>query len=138
MALIKKVSTPPPRSPPPLSLHVFFETRMKRSLNVNAPLPFLMSLQLQIQGIRSYDPYSPVTIEFYKPLTIIVGHNGSGKTVGFFCSLLGEDMWIDHPCHLNTHRQSLSACGTALFKSTQRWLIVTGSSWYDGSSQKSS
>ncbi len=37
--------------------------------------------KLQIQGIRSYNPYEPVTVEFYKPLTIIVGHNGSGKTV---------------------------------------------------------
>jgi AAA domain len=38
--------------------------------------------KLQIQGIRSFAPSnSKNVIEFYKPLTIIVGHNGAGKTV---------------------------------------------------------
>jgi DNA repair protein RAD50 len=38
--------------------------------------------KLQIQGIRSFAPSnSRNVIEFYKPLTIIVGHNGAGKTV---------------------------------------------------------
>ena len=37
--------------------------------------------KLQIQGIRSFSPLKPNVIEFYKPLTIIVGHNGAGKTV---------------------------------------------------------
>jgi hypothetical protein len=32
-------------------------------------------------GIRSYDPSSIESIEFFKPLTIIWGHNGAGKTV---------------------------------------------------------
>ena len=43
--------------------------------------------KLQIQGIRSFSPAnSRNVIEFYKPLTIIVGHNGAGKTVGcLFC-----------------------------------------------------
>jgi len=36
--------------------------------------------RLSIQGIRSYDPNEPVRIKFFKPLTIIVGKNGSGKT----------------------------------------------------------
>jgi len=36
--------------------------------------------RLSIQGIRSYDPNEPVRIKFFKPLTIIVGQNGSGKT----------------------------------------------------------
>lgn len=36
--------------------------------------------RLSIQGIRSYDPNVPVRIKFFKPLTIIVGQNGSGKT----------------------------------------------------------
>mmetsp|Transcript_15469 Transcript_15469/g.38092 ORF Transcript_15469/g.38092 Transcript_15469/m.38092 type:complete len:108 (-) Transcript_15469:3687-4010(-) len=36
--------------------------------------------KLRIQGIRSYSPEKPGTIEFFKPLTIIVGSNGSGKT----------------------------------------------------------
>ncbi|ORY00835.1 hypothetical protein K493DRAFT_323586 [Basidiobolus meristosporus CBS 931.73] len=38
--------------------------------------------KLLIRGIRSFDPQGTNVIEFYTPLTIIVGHNGSGKTVG--------------------------------------------------------
>eukprot|EP00954_Amorphochlora_amoebiformis_P025217 1371598-Amorphochlora_amoeboformis.AAC.1 len=36
--------------------------------------------KLKIQGVRSYSHLKPGTIEFFKPLTIIVGANGSGKT----------------------------------------------------------
>eukprot|EP01083_Nonionella_stella_P039643 107799_1 len=36
--------------------------------------------KLQLQGVRSYDPLNPCTLKFFKPLTIIVGRNGSGKT----------------------------------------------------------
>jgi hypothetical protein len=36
-----------------------------------------------IQGIRSFDPNSKAVIEFYKPITLIVGQNGAGKTVRF-------------------------------------------------------
>jgi len=32
-------------------------------------------------GIRSFSPDNQNVIEFYKPLTLIVGHNGAGKTV---------------------------------------------------------
>jgi hypothetical protein len=34
-----------------------------------------------IKGIRSFSPNNNNVIEFYKPLTLIVGHNGAGKTV---------------------------------------------------------
>jgi DNA repair protein RAD50 len=37
--------------------------------------------KLSIQGIRSFSPTQSSTIEFFKPLTIIVGENGAGKTV---------------------------------------------------------
>jgi len=37
--------------------------------------------KLRISGIRSFSPDLPGVIEFYTPLTIIVGHNGAGKTV---------------------------------------------------------
>lgn len=37
--------------------------------------------KLLIQGIRSFSPNKRNTIEFYSPLTIIVGQNGAGKTV---------------------------------------------------------
>jgi DNA repair protein RAD50 len=34
-----------------------------------------------IKGIRSFSPENRISITFYKPLTLIVGHNGAGKTV---------------------------------------------------------
>ena len=37
--------------------------------------------KLKIQGIRSFDPQNATLIDFYKPLTLIVGQNGAGKTV---------------------------------------------------------
>lgn len=36
---------------------------------------------LSIRGIRSFNPHDVNTIEFFTPLTLICGHNGSGKTV---------------------------------------------------------
>ena len=36
--------------------------------------------KLSIRGIRSFSPVEPQIIEFHKPLTLIVGKNGSGKT----------------------------------------------------------
>ncbi|ORY30598.1 hypothetical protein BCR39DRAFT_529095 [Naematelia encephala] len=36
--------------------------------------------KLAIRGIRSFDDKHVQVIEFYSPLTVIVGHNGSGKT----------------------------------------------------------
>lgn len=38
--------------------------------------------QMLIKGIRSFSPENQNVIEFYKPLTLIVGANGAGKTVG--------------------------------------------------------
>lgn len=40
---------------------------------------------LSIQGIRSFGPSTAETIEFFTPLTIIVGHNGAGKTTVIEC-----------------------------------------------------
>ncbi|SCW03099.1 LAFE_0G02916g1_1 [Lachancea fermentati] len=41
--------------------------------------------KLSIQGIRSFDSNERETIEFGKPLTLIVGSNGSGKTTIIEC-----------------------------------------------------
>ena len=41
--------------------------------------------KLQILGIRSFDNVKPETIKFHTPLTLIVGHNGSGKTTIIEC-----------------------------------------------------
>ena len=38
-------------------------------------------VQLLIKGIRSFSPDNQHVIQFYKPLTLIVGQNGAGKTV---------------------------------------------------------
>ena len=43
-------------------------------------LPPMSSIEkLSIRGIRSFSPHTQNVIEFYSPLTIIVGHNGAGK-----------------------------------------------------------
>lgn len=44
--------------------------------------------KLLIRGIRSFDDKQASVIEFYTPVTVIVGHNGSGKTVRVFHSYL--------------------------------------------------
>jgi DNA repair protein RAD50 len=36
--------------------------------------------KMSISGIRSFSPQHDETIEFYAPLTMIVGANGCGKT----------------------------------------------------------
>ena len=41
--------------------------------------------KLLIRGIRSFSPDSQNVIEFYTPVTIIVGHNGAGKTTIIEC-----------------------------------------------------
>ncbi|THW24405.1 hypothetical protein D6D24_00051 [Aureobasidium pullulans] len=41
--------------------------------------------KLSILGVRSFDNGRSETIQFYAPLTLIVGHNGSGKTTIIEC-----------------------------------------------------
>lgn len=41
--------------------------------------------KLAIRGIRSFDDKSVSVIEFFSPVTVIVGHNGSGKTTVIEC-----------------------------------------------------
>ena len=38
-------------------------------------------LKMSIRGIRAFSPYEEIKIEFFRPLTLIQGHNGCGKTV---------------------------------------------------------
>ncbi|KAM3580225.1 DNA repair protein rad50 [Umbelopsis sp. WA50703] len=44
--------------------------------------------KLLIRGIRSFEPEEPNVIQFYSPLTLIVGSNGSGKTVSKLIAFL--------------------------------------------------
>jgi len=41
--------------------------------------------KLAIRGIRSFDDKEIAMIEFFTPVTVIVGHNGSGKTTIIEC-----------------------------------------------------
>lgn len=41
--------------------------------------------KLAIRGIRSFDDKQIAVIEFFTPVTVIVGHNGSGKTTVIEC-----------------------------------------------------
>jgi DNA repair protein RAD50 len=41
--------------------------------------------KLAIRGIRSFDDKQISIIEFFSPVTVIVGHNGSGKTTIIEC-----------------------------------------------------
>ena len=41
--------------------------------------------KLSIQGIRSFDDKRKSTMVFFTPVTVIVGHNGSGKTTIIEC-----------------------------------------------------
>lgn len=41
--------------------------------------------KLAIRGIRSFDDKNISVIEFFSPVTVIVGHNGSGKTTIIEC-----------------------------------------------------
>ena len=50
-------------------------------LNLSIKMSSLQSLG--ISGIRGYTPDTFQMIEFMKPLTLIWGKNGSGKTVSF-------------------------------------------------------
>ncbi len=36
--------------------------------------------KLAIRGIRSFSPFDEEKIEFFRPLTMILGQNGAGKT----------------------------------------------------------
>jgi DNA repair protein RAD50 len=43
--------------------------------------------KMAIRGIRSFSPFDEEKIEFYKPLTLILGQNGAGKTVSYLSLL---------------------------------------------------
>lgn len=41
--------------------------------------------RLLIKGVRSFSPNNETTLEFDSPLSLIVGHNGAGKTTIIEC-----------------------------------------------------
>ncbi|GAA6021568.1 hypothetical protein JCM10207_005070 [Rhodosporidiobolus poonsookiae] len=50
--------------------------------------------KLAIRGIRSFDSNEISVMQFYAPLTVIVGHNGSGKTRLAQRSSADDAMWV--------------------------------------------
>jgi len=46
--------------------------------------------KLALRGIRSFSPWDEERIEFFKPLTLILGQNGAGKTVIPWHELIAE------------------------------------------------
>ena len=66
--------------------------------------------KLAVRGIRSFSPFDEEKIEFYKPLTLILGQNGAGKTVrkvnycimivlDYHRKLAHNDLWVYAPSH---------------------------------------
>jgi hypothetical protein len=56
------------------------EKRPDRETETDRETEIMSSVdKLQIRGIRSFSPNRDETIEFYAPLTMIVGANGCGK-----------------------------------------------------------
>lgn len=49
---------------------------------------------LKMQNVRSIGD-TPHAIEFLRPLTLIQGNNGTGKTVSFFKIIIGIDVILD-------------------------------------------
>ncbi|GIX63602.1 DNA repair protein RAD50 [Babesia caballi] len=70
---------------------------------------------LEIQGIRCFSPNSTQTIRFEKPLTLIVGQNGAGKTTIVECLKMGASGILPpnsdrgksfiHDCKLSEERE---------------------------------
>ena len=65
--------------------------------------------KLKISGIRSYTHTEAAIIEFFKPLTLIVGSNGAGKTVSFNASYLASRVFVDSARRVNTSLNGYSA-----------------------------
>ena len=93
--------------------------------------------KVAICGIRSYDPSSLTVIKFFKPLTIILGNNGCGKTtiiesLKYVCSgdvpPLSERgrtfVHSPHHCSVNV----VKACVKVAFKTRDNKPVIVNSS----------
>lgn len=67
-----------------ISFFVVLETSLPRRQAAQAVLMASLN-KLAIRGIRSFDDKQISIIEFFSPVTVIVGHNGSGKTTIIEC-----------------------------------------------------
>lgn len=65
--------------------------------------------RLAIRGIRSFSPFDEEKIEFFKPLTLLLGQNGAGKTVILYLTKMlvldnhrefaDNDIWLNASSH---------------------------------------
>lgn len=72
-----------------LVLFIITEACLNLSLNEDPSVSTMSTIEkLSIQGIRSFghEDTDKQVVEFFKPLTLIVGHNGAGKTVRTYCT----------------------------------------------------
>lgn len=58
--------------------------------------------KMQIMGIRSFGPEEPRKIQFFSPLTLILGQNGCGKTVSSCVFKMYDDVYNMNHDHLDT------------------------------------
>lgn len=86
----------------------------------------LLPSQMLIKGIRSFSPDNKAVIQFYKPLTLIVGANGAGKTVGCWGPPARRAPWVcqrpdfSPPLPCRARRPSLSASSRRVQASSPR------------------
>lgn len=64
---------------------------MLTKLLIHSPLRSSLD-KLAIRGIRSFDDKSMNVIQFYSPVTVIVGVNGTGKTVSVCVENLEQEL----------------------------------------------
>eukprot|EP00750_Incisomonas_marina_P015502 INCI18340.2.p1 GENE.INCI18340.2~~INCI18340.2.p1 ORF type:complete len:1089 (+),score=298.92 INCI18340.2:211-3477(+) len=80
--------------------------------------------KLGIQGIRSFDPDQPAVIKFFKPLTVIVGANGCGKTTIIECLKYATTSTLPVPGAMWVHDPQIA--GEAEVKASVKLGFTTG------------
>lgn len=67
-------------TPENLSVNEYLQFKCLK-VKFNFHRKFMSSIdKLALRGIRSFSPFDEEKIEFFKPLTLILGQNGAGKT----------------------------------------------------------
>lgn len=63
--------------------------------------------KMQIMGIRSFGPEEPRKIQFFSPLTLILGQNGCGKTVSSCHIFQQKCVYMIYECVCNMNHDHL-------------------------------
>ena len=70
---------------------VFYNYFLIYNIHIKFNLKMSRLQKLSIRGIRSFSPLEDIKMEFFRPLTLIQGHNGCGKTVIIKYNLLDNN-----------------------------------------------